>query len=101
MADTRRGISIAGKPGDGANGSGHEQETIGIAKTRAAFREKFRKSRGDRQPREIVVRERRMASMTRDQNLDGGLSGQKTFAIGQTSVNEGGVDAHFISSIRQ
>ena len=71
VADAPARFAVSREPGDGADRSGNKQKPIRVAKIPSG--QKLRQKGGHGQPGEIVIRQRRMAGMTRNQDLVGRL----------------------------
>src|SRR6266481_4124154 len=99
MTDSLTSCSILSEPGDRPDRAGNKKESIRIAKIPP--RKKVRQKSSDGEPGKVVIRERRMTGMTRNQNLVGRAAGQKAFAIRQVPILESGIDAHLVFAIFQ
>ena len=97
VANPLRSRLISGKPRDRANRSWDEQEPVGITKFAAC--EKLCQVRGDRKARQIVVCQRRMTHMTRNQDLVGRASRKIAFSQSQASVHESRINTNFILAV--
>lgn len=93
----RRSVLVASEPGDGPDGSGNKKEAVGKAKIPA--RKKFGKMGRDCESGQIVVGERRMAGVARNQNFFRRPAGQIAFAVAQVAALQCGVDAHFVAAV--
>ena len=71
-----------------------EQEAVGVA--RAPLEQALREHRRDGDPREVVVGERRVADVGRDQHLALPGSPDLELGVGEVARLEGGVDHHLV-----
>ncbi len=99
MLDTANRGLIQGQPGDRADRARHEQKPVGIAQVPVS--QILRQCRRDCDPRKIVVSERRMADVTRDEHLICGIACQTQLTIGQMARFQNRVDANFVFVLLQ
>ena len=90
---------ILSEPSYRPDRAGNKKESIRVAKI--SPRKKVRQKGSDGKPGEVVIRQRGMTGVARNQNLVGRAAGQKTFAIRQEPILESGIDAYFVFAIFQ
>src|SRR5690606_13958 len=74
---------VRGQPGDRADRAGGEEEAVAV--TRPASRQSLRQKREQRQPRAVVVGERRVANVSRKKGFFLALSSVQILAIGHAA----------------
>src|SRR2546423_4014865 len=94
--DTHR---VVREPGDRSDRSRNKEEAI--AQSPWTFGESAREIGSDRHPGQVVVRQRRMAAVTGEQNFVGALSRQVQLSPIQMSWRERTVDADVVNVVRQ
>ena len=100
VAEGVQALAVPGQPGDGADAARGEQEAIAVAAL-VYPGEGLGQVDRDRDPREVVVGELRMADVARDEDLFGGLPRQQALAPGHRAVLERGVDEDLVLAARQ
>ena len=91
--DALGGRVVARQPGDGADGLGHPDATVGVLPVWLR-RQPPRQVGQQHGAAQAVVGHRRMADVGRQQDLVGAPAGQAQFAIAQAAGEVAGVDAH-------
>ena len=99
MADPGDRAFVPAQPRDGSDGPGYEQKPVGIAQLER--REMPRQDRGYREAGQVIVAERRMAGVGRDQDLVGGVSRKAALGITQVAICQRRIDADFVFTVRQ
>ena len=100
VPDPGGALAVAGEPRDRADGAGREQEAIGEP-ARVEGGEMAGEKRRDRDAREVVIAERRVAHVSRDEHLVGPPPRKHELSVGEAPRLEGGVDADLILALRQ
>src|SRR5688572_32851538 len=90
---------IAAEPCNRADAAGRKQQTVGISSPRAVERAAEKRREGD--SRQVVVGQRWMANMCREENFLLCFSGQKAFAVGEMAVLVRGIDQHLVFTVRE
>ena len=97
MTDASRLRLVRGQPGDGPDRPGNEEEAV--AQFRRATRNGTGHQHGDRHRGEVVIGQRGMTAVAREQNLVRPPSRDHHFAIGEASRGQRAVDAHLVAVI--
>ena len=88
-------VDVPGQPGDGADGSRDEEETVRTPPL-VLVQEVPGKVGGDADARKVVVAERGMANVCRDQEFVVEFARQEQLAVGQMARLQGGVDTNVV-----
>ena len=94
VRDARRLLLVQCQPGDRTDGPGHEEKPVGVA--RRGAREQARQRGAEDHAGEVVVGQRRMAAVGREQHLVGLRPGDQELAVRERSLGETGVDLHLV-----
>ncbi len=95
MADPSQLLPVRRQPGDGADRAGQEEEAVGEPAP-LARREPRRELHRHHHAGEVVVGERRVAAVGREQDLFRGLAGEPELAEREAAGEELGIDDHIV-----
>ena len=90
-------LLVAREPDDRADGAGDEQQPVRVAERAGA--EQTAERGEHRDPGQVVVRQRRMADMGREEHLFVARSGNEHFAVGERAGLERRVDADLVVTV--
>ena len=94
MLDPVEAVAVAVQPGERADRARGEQKAVGVAQR--AVEELAREHRRDRDPGEVVVGERGVADVGRDEDLARALALDLELRVGEVAGLERGVDDHLV-----
>src|SRR3954468_6848816 len=96
MFDSAHVIPILMQPRRRAESRWNEQEPVG--KLRLSLEQFLSEISGDRNSRQVIVSQRRVANVCRNQNFIAAFAGNKYFAVGERALLQARINTYFVAS---